>query len=265
MFRRILPYVGSTGLDFLIGMTGHAIGKSYDQLHLNHPNEALRLLRLASHHSPSISRNLSPDPSRAIDRCASTSAHPDEDQAIPSPVTTSRRKAPHSTLSAATSICGDEEDEPVWKGPRKVLYGLTAFYGVLSSLPVPMPMPLDSPISEVTPFTVGCALPTQAHPSIDDIVHTLRQFANRAQLVVLPETALALKYAGEKTYAIDQIQRNVSEQYGTYVLLSTESRGGRGKVRNEVTLIGSHGVVGTYTKRSLFPGQIQTLLTQTPC
>ena len=34
MFRRILPYIGPTDLDFLVGTYGHAIGEAYDQLHV---------------------------------------------------------------------------------------------------------------------------------------------------------------------------------------------------------------------------------------
>jgi hypothetical protein len=246
MFRRILPCIGPTGLDFLIGMTGHAIGKSYDQLHLIHPNEAVRLLRLTSD-DPSSDSPSTPDPP--------SHTYSNADQAMPLPATSSSKRARNSAPSAATSVHGEDGDVPVWQGPGKLLYGLTALYGVLSSLPAPMPMALDSPISEITPFKVGCALPSQNHPTVEDIIHTLRQFGNRTQLIVLPETALALKYAGEKTYAVDLVQRDVSEQYGTYVLLSTESPGGRGKVKNEVTLVEPHGVLGTYVKRSLFPSE----------
>jgi len=256
MFRRILPYIGPTGLDFLVGTYGHAIGKAYDQLHIVNPTDDLRLIRLRS----PLNSDLQSSRGAQVDLPDQDGISDEDGQAgIPLPSPCRRRQMQARASSAAASIYGDN-DAPSWKGPRKLIYALTSICGVLSSLPTPLPPAIDSPIADTTPFTVGCALPSKSRPSLTDIIHTLRQFGNRAQLVVLPETALSLHYVGDKTYAADEVQRNVSEQYGTYVALSTESPGNRGKMRNEVTLVGPHRVIGTYAKRSLFPSESFLLL-----
>lgn len=91
-------------------------------------------------------------------------------------------------------------------------------------------------------------------PSIDDIILTLRHFGNRAQLLVMPETELSLRFLGERMYAIDRVQQSVAEQYGVHVMLTMEAPGIEpGKEVNEVVLIGPNGVIGSYIKQSLFP------------
>lgn len=38
-------------------------------------------------------------------------------------------------------------------------------------------------------------------------------------------------------------------------MISMEAPAGMGKARNEVVLVGPHGVVGSYAKKSLFPSE----------
>ena len=164
------------------------------------------------------------------------------------------RRSEYHVHSSASSRFEDDADGS-WKGPHKLLGGLTGLLGALTVLPARTPLSLNAPISEMTPLSVACVVPSQPQTTVNETILALRQAGNSAQLLILPETALVLGAGEDRGDVIALVQHAVCEQYGAYVLLSMESPAARGKARNEVVLLGPHGVVDSYVKTSLFPGK----------
>ena len=146
-----------------------------------------------------------------------------------------------------------EEEVETWKGPRKLALGLVSLLAIVhSSAPYVKPE-LSDPINQISPLSVACIIPPQPHPTVEDLVLLLRQVGNRAQLIFMPETALALRWEDERNSIVDTIIHEVCRQYGVWVMLSLETPARGSKHHNEVTLLAPHGMVGRYAKRSLFP------------
>lgn len=152
-----------------------------------------------------------------------------------------------------TSQGGEEENPPPWKGPRKLGYALTALLAGMSALPDAPKAELSDPINQISPLALACVIPPEQHPTLDDIVHALRQVGNRAQMVVLPETAMPLRWEEERDHVMGRIVKDECDQYGVWVAVSMETPTRGSKHSNEVVLLSPNGVVGTYAKRSLFP------------
>lgn len=90
---------------------------------------------------------------------------------------------------------------------------------------------------------------------IDDYLTEAKHAANQAKLLVMPEGAVSAWYEGERTWSIDLFLEQVGERSGAWTLLSLESAEDKedDKVKNEVILIGPHGVQGAYAKQHPFP------------
>jgi apolipoprotein N-acyltransferase len=138
---------------------------------------------------------------------------------------------------------------------------LGIFYALLLALPLPPPVSLSAPISQITPFPIACVLPPKAtHASLDDLVYLSRTIGAQARLIVWPESALILNGGtDERREAVVRVWLEVCVQYGVWVAMGVDSyyeatgdgRGGRR--RNEVILVGPKGLIGKYAKQRLVP------------
>jgi hypothetical protein len=250
IYPQVLPYVGPVGLDILVGTAGHAISTTFEHSRAKTSNELYlmrRLRHLPSSYGSADESSLSSQSNADSANESSRSSRSDIPLGSPGP----RRSSTRPRSESGTFF--QDENEHVYKGPRKLLGGLACLLGGLTAFPSPTPHSLDAPVSEMTPLPVGCVIPSQSHPTLNETILALQQLGNRAQLLVLPETALVLRYPEDRADAVSRIQKDVCEQYGTHVMLSVESGGNKGKAKNEVLLVGLHGVNGAYVKTSLFP------------
>jgi hypothetical protein len=57
-------------------------------------------------------------------------------------------------------------------------------------------------------------LPSRPQATVNETILALRQVGNRAQLLVLPETAMVLSAGEPREDVIAQVKHDVCEQYG---------------------------------------------------
>jgi apolipoprotein N-acyltransferase len=133
-----------------------------------------------------------------------------------------------------------------------------ASIGVLiaATLPwFPTPLSLSSPLSQVTPLTVGCVLSPNHQNTPDALIHETLRIANHASVVVWSESAIRVDSEAGRESVLNTVADQVVKNRGTLVAVGIESPTDEGKMKNELVMIGCDGVVGEYTKQHLFPGK----------
>jgi hypothetical protein len=253
----LLAHLGPTGVDFLIGTAGHVTSRTFQAERFIKASQ-----RIITRGSPADDSNndaerlTMPDASTSLRETPSQGADIDCPSRDPTPyprVEDERGQVANDMRGATANTIKQRRSRLPWKGPRKLGYALTAVFSILTTFPSRPTRQLSDPVNKVTPLSVACVIPPSSRPDLDQVILTLRQFGTRAQLLVLPETALSLRWEGERAFVLDRIVGEVTEQYGTWVVVSMESPAAGHKHLNEIALVGPHGIVGSYAKRSLFP------------
>lgn len=155
---------------------------------------------------------------------------------------------------------------PPPKSQPKHLLSLTTLLLLLTA-PSFFPTP-ELPISslDTTPVNVACVLPSsiydKPHPNDTPLslyITASKQLANRAHVLVWPESAVTFNTHKEKEQAFAEVQNKIGEQYGATVGIGFEEYvpaedGGRaGMRRNGFALVDRDGVKLTYYKQHLVP------------
>lgn len=126
---------------------------------------------------------------------------------------------------------------------------------------IPAPLSLSSPMSEITPLSIGCVLgPTHAH-DVDTLVRESKRLGGHDRIVVWPESALQVEGKAQRTQVLETVTAQLGRQYGTLVAVGMESRSQESRL-NEMVLVGRDGVMGEYSKQRLFPSE--WVMTATP-
>ena len=142
-----------------------------------------------------------------------------------------------------------------------------AFGGFLLALTIPsyiwseLPAPAYSP--GMTPFSVGCILPTlsrskHTRPTLDDYIYESRQYANRANLLLWPESAVHFENPEDRDAAFGRVSREIA---GSSVAVSfeetvrdvTKPEGRTAIKRLGVAIVDKEGVQAQYFKQHLVP------------
>lgn len=165
-------------------------------------------------------------------------------------------------------LIGDLVDAPVSStSPQAAGSRSLAFGGFLLALTIPshiwseLPTPAYSP--GMTPFSVGCILPTLARskhtrPTLDDYIYESKQYANRADVLLWPESAVHFDNPEDRDAAFGQISREV---IGSSVAVSfeetvrdvTKPEGRTAIKRLGVAIVNKDGVQAQYFKQHLVP------------
>lgn len=162
-------------------------------------------------------------------------------------------------LKAVEPAFGDLFDNP-YRAFLGVTIGMTIlpvlFLGIGS------PLSLSAPVSQVTPISVGCVLPLDQPQHLDAMLKETEQLAPHAKVLLWPEQALHLRTNEERAYVFEEVER-IAARHGVWVgvALGSPARSSptqdddleKMKRRNELVLIGPHGVVGEYEKQKLVP------------
>ena len=129
-------------------------------------------------------------------------------------------------------------------------------------LPIKAPLSMSAPISEMTPISVGCVLPQMKTRHLADFLQETDQLAPHAKVLLWPEQALHLRTEEERVQVLIQVHE-IAARHGVWVgvglgsppksIPTAEDDLERPKRRNEIVLVGPHGVVGEYEKRKLVP------------
>lgn len=142
-----------------------------------------------------------------------------------------------------------------------------AFGGFLLALTIPshiwseLPTPAYSP--GMTPFSIGCILPTlsrstHARPTLDDYIYESKQYANRANLLLWPESAVHFENPEDRDAAFGRVSRGIA---GSSVAVSfeetvrdvTKPEGRTAIKRLGIAIVNRDGVQAQYFKQHLVP------------
>ncbi|WWD18410.1 hypothetical protein CI109_102860 [Kwoniella shandongensis] len=246
----VLRIAGTTGLDILIGMTGYLtyqlITTTWPSLNPILPTSWQRTEKRRSSNGNNVSV-LTQSVPNLIEGIES-----DEREVLldnqPNPV-------------QYTTFTSTREIAPTWSRSTTILsFVLLTTYSLLLSVPIPVPISLSSPITAITPLSIGCVLPPPSELSpLDTLIHASETLGSHAKLIVWPESALQTRSSIGRTSAIEKVRVEVSKRYAVWVLMGVDGEvqaglnGEKKKRKNEVILVGPEGMVGSYEKQRLIP------------
>jgi hypothetical protein len=121
------------------------------------------------------------------------------------------------------------DSRPSWAQPlapniRDLAIAFSVIYLFLLARSTADTISLSSPVSGVTPLTLGCVLPGLSKLSpVDNLVAAIEKVGSSARIIVTPESAIRVHSAQEREEAIEKIRMRVCAQYGDWVVLGIET------------------------------------------
>jgi len=129
----------------------------------------------------------------------------------------------------------------------------------ISALPwLPEPLTLSSPLSDITPLSIGCLLGRTHQHHVHTLIHDSRPLGGHARLILWPESALEVNGKTARKDALNAVATELGKKYGALVAVGMESQLDDKRL-NELVMVGPEGVLGEYSKQHLFPSRFCTL------
>ncbi|KAG7529746.1 hypothetical protein FFLO_05435 [Filobasidium floriforme] len=279
----ILRHLGQPGLDFLAASWSVAIARIFTVISDN-PSVASQMYnqqRQRTDERRRISLGRGIPGHKSVDLIGFEDESRAEGSLAPSPLEGSRvdqladpqprsRSSSHGygTLTAMLGRRLSRAAQPafldLFDHAYRAFIGITLILTVVPGLFFPMmaPLSMSAPISKMTPISVGCVLPQAKTRHLADFIRETDQLAPYAKILLWPEQALHLRTEEERVQVFIQVHE-VAARHGVWVGVGLGSPPRSNPVaeddlehpkrRNEIVLVGPHGVVGEYEKRRLVP------------